>query len=123
MGRAKYVLAATLVLAGTVVASGCSRRCEHTRPIAFVSHAWRVDEPDCGTRAAMAQDIVRRHLLVGRTRRSVRALLGPADVVEAPVWTYELTPRLESDLPDFLEIRFGADRHVISAKTALAGTP
>jgi hypothetical protein len=69
----------------------------------------------------MAHDLVRRRLLVGRTKASVRALLGPPDIADG-VWTYELTPRIGADLPDFLELHFAKAR-VASANTALAGAP
>jgi hypothetical protein len=69
----------------------------------------------------MAPDLVRRRLLVGRTKASVRTLLGPPEVADGR-WTYELTPRIGSDLPDFLDVHFARGR-VVSANTALAGAP
>jgi hypothetical protein len=83
----------------------------------------RVDEPDCGTRAAMAQDLVDRRIFVGRTRTRVKAILGSPDVTDGRTWTYELTPRIGSSLPDFLDVHFGVRDRVSSSRTALAGAP
>jgi hypothetical protein len=113
-----------VIVAAATVSSGCGGHgCEHMKPIRFAEHAWRVDEPDCGTRAAMAQDLVDRRVLVGSTRTRVKAILGSPDVIEGRTWTYELTPRIGSSLPDFLDVHFSVRNRVSSSRTALAGAP
>jgi hypothetical protein len=71
----------------------------------------------------MAQDLVDRGLLVGRTRARVKAILGSPDVIDGRTWTYELTPRIGSSLPDFLDVRFSVHNRVSGSRTALAGAP
>ena len=112
-------------LAGLLAAGSCAyyvRNHTGQNALAFDRERWLAferDEHEYSTRYNMVGDLIRRHQLVGMTRREVEELLGPPEresqnsLYPYPGWDLGLHPGHGSTNSTALCIEFGPDGRVV----------